>query len=72
MENNPKVKFVSSYCKHIMRICTKCGATFCKGECASWTQGGRGSYEISNAISRHNKHIPHEEITEKELCEFCK
>ena len=65
-------KFVSSYCKHIMRFCDKCGATFCKGECGSYTQSGEFSYNLGNALSGHNNHVPYEQIIEKETCEFCK
>lgn len=65
-------RFISEHCKHIMRICPECGATFCKGECASWTQSGQWSYELANALSRHANHVLYEKITEQELCEFCK
>lgn len=53
-------------CKHKMRICPECGATWCKGPCSAWTQAG--GYELGNAISGNNTYPLFSEITEKELC----
>jgi hypothetical protein len=69
--NKMEGRFISEDCKHIMRICPKCGATFCKGECKDWTEAGKFSYDLGNALSRHKNHIPYEEITEEEICDFC-
>jgi len=63
--------FVSEHCEHIMRICPKCGATFCKGECKKWVEAGRSQYLISVAISGHKNYVPYKKITQKELCHFC-
>ena len=57
-------------CKHNMSICGVCGATFCLGECKSWTESGEFSYILGNVLSREKNPIPYREITKQGTCKF--